>query len=352
MRDCHGRTIDYLRISVTDRCNLRCKYCMPEEIDCVEHRNILSLEEIHTIVSCGANLGIRHVKLTGGEPLVRKDCCRLVNILKEIPGIENVTITTNGVLLKRYFRELLAAGIDGINISLDTVDRKLYQAVTGQDQLEQVLQVIEQAADSSVPVKVNAVSADYGNTPGFKKWDGRNVWQPLVELARNHLVDVRFIELMPVGYGKNFAALDHQRFLEELKQAYPKLERDEYRHGFGPAVYYRIPGFLGSIGLISAMHGKFCGQCNRVRLTSQGYLKSCLCYEDGVDLRRILRQEESRYQKPGQTMQKRTKGQANHLLKDRLTRAMQQAIWEKPEAHCFERLEQMTEKRGMSAIGG
>ena len=145
MKDALGRTIDYMRISVTDRCNLRCKYCMPYGVECVPRWDILSLEEIQAVGICAAGLGIRHIKVTGGEPLVRRDCCQLVKQLKSTPGIEKVTITTNGVLLERYLDDLAEAGIDGINISLDTLDRDLYQRITGTDALGTVMEAVRRA---------------------------------------------------------------------------------------------------------------------------------------------------------------------------------------------------------------
>lgn len=353
MRDSFGRTIDYMRISITDRCNLRCKYCMPDGAECVPKWNILSLEEIKAVAICAAGLGIRRLKITGGEPLVRRDCSQLIGALKRIPGIEKVTITTNGVLLDRYLHDLVEAGVDGINISLDTLDREMYQAITGTDSLYAVLDVMKRAAGLSVPVKINAVSLDMRQ---MAEAQGRTCaeggWRQLAELARDYPVDVRFIEMMPIGYGKNFKTISHQSLLEEMRGIYPNIEKDDGIHGFGPAVYYKIPGFMGSIGFISAIHGTFCQDCNRIRLTSQGYLKSCLCYQDGVNLRKILREEkgalsyETPYDWPFKTRPE------DEGLQGKLREAMSRAIIEKPGAHCFEQLDEMTEDRNMIAIGG
>ena len=325
MKDSYGRVIDYMRISITDRCNLRCRYCMPDGISCVPMCEILTLEEICTVAACGARLGIRHLKITGGEPLVRKGCCDLIRMLKGLPGIEKVTITTNGMLLREYLDELAAAGIDGINISLDTRDGRIYEAVTGTDGLETVLEGIRRASVLPLPVKVNAVSLDLGEEN----------WRQMIELARVYPVDVRFIEMMPIGYGKQFPVINHQELLAKISEAYPGLEPDHRQHGFGPAVYYRIPGLLGSVGLISAIHGKFCSSCNRVRLTSQGYLKTCLCYEEGADLRTLLRS-----------------GMTEAEKQERIVQTMRQAIEQKPAAHCFDHPGQMTEHRSMAVIGG
>lgn len=375
MRDAVGREIDYMRISITDRCNLRCRYCMPDGVKCMPKKDILTLEEIREIAECSSSMGISRIKLTGGEPLVRKDCIRLVRMLKAVPGIEKVTITTNGVLLDAYLDDLIEAGIDGINVSLDTLDRDLYREITGFDRLDTVLAAIRRTAESGVPVKINAVSVDFreisegGNESAFsgrcavrseknradeedngivqntsvddpafrvcEEIPREKSWRELVRLAKNIPVDVRFIEMMPIGYGKQYRTIDHKQLLSELRAEFPDMERDETVHGAGPAVYYRIPGYAGSVGLISAIHGKFCDQCNRVRLTAQGYLKTCLCYEDGTDLRDILRgsyEEEER--------------------KPRLCEAMAEAIHQKPVAHCFERLDEITEAHNMSEIGG
>ncbi len=350
MNDSYGRTIDYMRISITDRCNLRCRYCMPYGISSVTPEDILTLEEIQAVAIAGASLGIRHIKVTGGEPLARKGCCQLIGMLKSVPGIENVTITTNGIFLSRFLDPLLEAGIDGINISLDTTDRKRYQEITGTDGLFQVLAGLEKAVSRKIPVKINAVSAlweaDYGQRD----------WMAIARLAAKYPVDVRFIEMMPIGYGRHFKPLDHHEILAGLKKEYPGIREDETVHGFGPALYYQVPSFQGSIGFISAIHGKFCASCNRVRLTAQGFLKTCLCYEDGADLRSVLRGGQQ--ERSGNCLEN---GHWNWNYKDcpedkklqeGLITAISQAIQLKPKNHCFERPEQMTERHNMIDIGG
>lgn len=327
MTDAFGRTIDYMRISITDRCNLRCRYCMPDGVEWLPMEEILTYEEIERVCRAAVKLGIRHIKITGGEPLVRKGCPELIGSLKRIPGIEAVTITTNGILLERYLDDLKAAGVDGVNISLDSLNPKQYEALTGFDCLNPVLDGLRAAVAAGLSVKVNAVSLELG-----KGGDGY-AWKALTELARKYPVDVRFIEMMPIGYGKQFETVDHQSLLAQMYEVYPDMEPDGRLHGFGPAVYYRVPGFKGSLGLISAIHGKFCMECNRVRLTSTGYLKACLCYEDGVDLRPCLRS---------------TEGASD----ERLGAVMEQLIYSKPGAHCFEEPDKITEARNMSSIGG
>ena len=325
MIDNYGRTIDYLRISVTDRCNLRCKYCMPEKIESVPMSEILTFEEIRTVAEEAAALGFTHIKLTGGEPLVRKGMPELVRILKSVDGIEKVTMTTNGVLLGVMLPELLSAGLDAVNISLDTLDRDQYREITGSDEVRTVRSAIQIAQELGIRVKVNAVSLNLGE---------ENL-RGLLDIARKYPVDVRFIEMMPIGFGKNYESVNHNVLYKKLEEMFPGMIIDERPHGFGPAVYYKIPGYRGSVGLISAIHGKFCGTCNRVRLTSQGYLKTCLCYNDGADLREVLRsslpEEEMRV-----------------VLRGRI----EEVVLRKPGEHCFDKPQNITEEAGMNAIGG
>lgn len=325
MKDAQGREIKYLRISVTDRCNLRCKYCMPNGITCVEHKDILSFEEIRQIAACAAKLGITKIRLTGGEPLARKGCPHLVKMLKEIPGIEKLAMTTNGTLVRAALPELVEAGLDEMNISLDTLDAARFADITGQDLLPEVLLAIDAALEAGLQVKVNVVSMPDTD------------WKSLISLAKERKMDVRFIELMPIGEGKRSEGRSNEELLAEMKTEFPDMQEDHSVHGAGPAVYYKIPGYQGSIGLISAMHGKFCSSCNRVRLTSTGFLKTCLCYEDGMDLRGILRDED-------------TKDRA--MTEKKLFDAMSRTIYGKPVEHCFEQPDQITEAHGMSAIGG
>lgn len=347
MRDSSGRNIDYLRISITDRCNLRCRYCMPFGVESVPRWEMLSLEEILAVAVCAAGLGIRHIRVTGGEPLVRRDCVGLVRRLKAVEGIETVTLTTNGLLLSPCLEELQEAGIDGINISLDTLNRERYRQITGTDGLDQVWKALEMCLERRIPVKLNAVSAELGRREGE-----RPDWRELAELAYRLPVDVRFIELMPIGFGKDFPALDHERLLAELREAFPGLTPDRTRRGCGPARYWRAPQMKGSIGLISAIHGKFCGSCNRIRLTAQGYLKACLCYETGADLRAVLREGERFSGQEGHYRWPEERNPAQEELQERLRAVMAGVIGNKPEAHCFERPDEMTEIHNMNAIGG
>ena len=323
MLDRYGRVINYLRISVTDRCNLRCCYCMPEGVQDVGLKNILTFEEIWEIVRTGVSLGITHIRITGGEPLVRKGCVDLIRGIREIPGVETITMTTNGVLLGNYGKQLKKAGVDGVNISLDTLDPEEFYKITGKRELQEVLAGIRAAKTAGLPVKLNAVNR--------KELDPI----PLVRYAQEENLPLRFIEMMPVGYGKKYVGRSNEELRETLEAVCGKAEcmtnREELsRMGSGPAVYYQFSDLKVPVGFISAIHGKFCDTCNRVRLTAEGYLKLCLCYDEGADLRRVLREGE----------------------KENLRTIMEQTIFRKPAAHCFEHPAEMTETHEMVKIGG
>lgn len=329
MRDSYNRIIDYMRVSITDRCNLRCKYCMPEGIELVPMKKILTCEEILAICRAGADAGISKLKVTGGEPLVRRGAVSLIREMKKIPGIEQVTLTTNGVLLGQYLGELAETGINGINISLDTLDRAKYQEITGSDLLGTVLESIDRSIDSGIRTKVNVV---------LQKGVNEEEWQELARLAQNKPLDVRFIELMPIGFGRLETGISGEVLLAKMQETWPGLVPDGTDHGNGPAVYYGVPGWQGSIGFINAIHGRFCGSCNRLRLTSMGKLKPCLCYGDTVDLMPILRDE-------------KFAGEENALM-NALSEAIERAVRVKPMQHCFEISEGITEKARMAEIGG
>lgn len=321
MEDSYGRTIDYMRISITDRCNLRCRYCMPQGIRWIPMEEILTYEDIVFICRQAAGLGIKKYKITGGEPLVRLGCEELVAQVNGVPGVEQVTMTTNGVVLKEHLPRLKEAGLRGVNISLDTLEPERFRQITGFDCLNRVLDAIEAAVSWGLQVKVNAV---------FQKGVNDDEWQALMGLAGKYPLDVRFIELMPIGHGREQAGVPNPWLLNQIRQQYPGAARDDAVHGNGPAVYYRIPGFLGSIGLISAIHGKFCGSCNRIRLTSTGEVKPCLCYGDSISLKEAARRRDA--------------GRVQALL--------QQAVAGKPKMHCFEDPEKVTEHEKMVQIGG
>lgn len=334
--DRFGRRINYLRISVTDRCNLRCRYCMPKDIPLIAHDEVLRFDEIVLIAEAAAKVGISHLKVTGGEPLVRKGTPALCKRLKAVEGIETVTLTTNGFLLEQFLPELIDAGIDGINISLDTLSREKYKNITGFDKLEDVKRAIHASIEAGIPTKINVAVMNGVNTDEII---------PLAELAKEQKLHVRFIEMMPIGHGTEFKSFDNRSVLAKIREKYPDIARDEQVLGSGPAAYYHIPGFCGSIGFISAINHKFCDACNRMRLTSTGLLKYCLCFEDGIDLRSILRTEDSKKAFVGE-------GKAREEKKQKLEQAFRDAISMKPQEHCFDQKKQISEHHGMSQIGG
>ena len=325
IKDSYGREINYMRISITDRCNLRCRYCMPDGAEWIPMKEILTYEEITEVCQEAVKLGITRFKITGGEPLVRRGCQEVIRMIKNIPGTELVTLTTNGLLLGEQLEALLSAGLDAVNISLDTLDIKKYEWITGFDKLAVVLSSIEKAVASGIPVKINAV---------LQKGMNEEEWLPLTELARKLPLSVRFIEMMPIGYGSSFAGMPQEKIMNLVEQKFGKMIPYNGKPlGNGPCTYYTVDGFEGKIGFISAISHKFCSQCNRIRLTSQGYLKTCLQYTAGRDLRAVLRN-----------------GGTDEELKDRI----RAALAEKPDGHHFREKakEDDTESLCMSQIGG
>lgn len=325
IKDSYGREINYMRISITDRCNLRCRYCMPDGAEWIPMKEILTYEEITEVCQEAVKLGITRFKITGGEPLVRRGCPEVIRMIKNIPGTELVTLTTNGLLLGEQLEALLSAGLDAVNISLDTLDIKKYEWITDFDKLAVVLSSIEKAVASGIPVKINAV---------LQKGMNEEEWLPLTELARKLPLSVRFIEMMPIGYGNMSESISNEELKETIRKYYGNLTEDSRVYGNGPAVYYSIEGFQGNVGFISAMHGKFCNLCNRIRMTSTGDLKPCLCYEQRWALKPALRMENP---------EKRREEIQNILRK---------SIENKPQMHCFEDTRQVTESHPMGQIGG
>lgn len=322
MLDGFCRTIDYIRISVTDRCNLRCRYCMPPEgITCLPMHEILSYEETIHLCRIFAELGVRKVKITGGEPFVRRNVCHLIRAIKDIPGIDSVTITTNGILALQHLKELKAIGIDGINFSLDTLDPEIFRQITGTDALSDVLKAIDAAAAIGIPnIKINCVPVQGSNTEDIPG---------IAAFAKNYPFHVRFIELMPIGLGKDYQSVPESDIRRILETAYGSLLPAEGTFGNGPAHYSHIDGFKGHIGFISAMSHMFCEQCNRIRLTADGQLKTCLFYEKGVNLKPLLR---------------------SHHSDEEIMHQISLALHDKPKHHDLDSLS--PEHRGMSQIGG
>ncbi len=325
MFDRYQREIHYLRLSVTDLCNLRCRYCMPDGVEKLEREAVLTYEEFLRLAALFARCGIDTVRVTGGEPLVRKNVAQLVAGLKETPGIRRVTLTTNAVLLAEQLPALLDAGLDSVNISLDTLRPEVFRQITARDDFAAVQAGLQAALQSGLPVKLNCVPQAGVNEGELEQ---------LAALAKDNAMQVRFIAVMPIGYGAAMPCISgpelRARFARRWPELAPLSAAQEHALGDGPAVYYTVPGWQGSIGFIAAVHGKFCASCNRVRLTSQGFLRPCLASETGCDLRALLRSGADDAQ---------------------LLAAIRETIWAKPREHHFND-SSMPATRGMYRIGG
>jgi len=324
--DSFGRGINYLRVSVTDRCNLRCIYCMPRGgVLWMPHSEILSYEEILSVVQVAAELGINKVRLTGGEPLVRAELPELVRMLSEIKGIDEVSLSTNGTLLKKYAVELKQAGLKRVNISLDTFKSDRFRYITRYGELEDVLDGIDAALNADLlPVKINMVvmrGINDDEVLDFARMTYKQGWH------------VRFIELMP------FTEMAEVVPSDELRQRIMSLgsltKAESYQlsaiSGNGPARYYHLPGASGTIGFISPITEPFCSDCNRLRLTSDGKLCPCLFSDEGVDLKQPLR---------------------SNVSFEEIKRLILKAVALKPERHHLGKDVGVSIKRRMSQAGG
>lgn len=317
MIDRLGRDITYLRISVTDKCNLRCRYCMPEEGVCKKnHEDMLTEDEIIQAVEAAAALGIRKIRITGGEPLVKKNIVSICRRTAAVEGINEVCLTTNGILLPQLAKDLKAAGVKRINLSLDTLDPEKYTHITRIGKLENFQAGLEAAFEAGFEkIKVNAVLIG-----GFNE----DEIIPLANLTKEYPLDMRFIELMPILNSDEFgetAYVPYSRVLEKLPEAVP-VEPDG-----GVAKLYRLPNAKGNIGLISPINAHFCGECNRLRLTQDGKLKPCLHAADEYSI----------------------KG----LDFDGMKAVMEQAIWNKPAWHGdLDAINRSKAGRNMNEIGG
>lgn len=320
MKDNLGRNIDYMRLSITDKCNLRCKYCMPEPREFVPHEEILTYEEILKIAEAAVRLGITKFKVTGGEPLVRKGAVDFIKRLKNLDGVEEVTLTTNGILLGEYLDELAEIGIDGINISLDAATKEKYRELSG-DLFDFNPNIIERCIKSNIKTKLNTVILN----------DNRDEWLKIIEIAEELPVDIRFIELMPIGYAKGDSAPKTDELLAAVKEKYPDLDITDEVRGNGPAQYYKSEFLIGRIGIIGANTHKFCDNCNRIRLMSTGLLKPCLSYNTAANLKEPLR---------------------NGADAEQITKLLENAVKQKPAAHCFEKSDGSSETAAMHKIGG
>lgn len=323
MQDQFQRQIDYLRISVTDRCNLRCKYCMPAEgVQWMQHESILSFEEILRLMRLSTLLGFRRFRITGGEPLVRKGIIDFLHEASQLPGVEDLMLTTNGMLLPEMAFDLKAAGVQRVNISLDTMDPDRFRDITRGGDVQTVIQGIFRALEAGLnPVKINVVVVRGSNAKELPDF---------LALAKQYPLHVRFIELMPIGISSenrpDFVPIKEMKEILGIKEYIPTQDI----RGGGPAEYFRSSDLKGSIGFISALSRHFCNTCNRVRLTADGKLRPCLHSKHEVDLREDLRN-----------------GSSDSDILD----IFANAVWHKPVEHHMND-EAWQDKRVMSQIGG
>lgn len=326
MLDKSNRQINYLRLSITDNCNLRCQYCLPENSNNFSKvSNLLSTEDIEKIVKAFSLIGIKKIRITGGEPLIRKDFPEILKKINRIEGIEKIAITTNGFNLLENLEEFKQNGLDRINISLDSLNKEKYNEITRGGDFDKVFKTIEVAAQKNFDrVRLNVV---------IMKGINDDEILDFVNLTKNLNIGVRFIELMPIGEGKRFNSMKNSEILSFIKNHYD-LEKAANKITDGPAAYYRVPGFLGKIGFISPLSNRFCDKCNRIRVTSNGFLKLCLHYNEGIDLKTYLK---------------------NNISIEELAQLIKEAIYNrKPEEHKMDSKDiiENIETKGMNEIGG
>lgn len=316
MTDGYGRKIDYMRISLTDNCNLRCSYCMPEGK--ISDIHYLPVETVLKCVESAVCLGITNFRLTGGEPLIYSDIEKLITKMRNVSGVNFIGITTNGVFLSEKADVLKMAGTDSINVSLDTVDSDEFRKITGRNCLKNVIDGIDAALDSRIKLKINTVLRSEVDV------------LKMTEFANDKNIDIRFIELMPVGIGEKNDIIPRKAVIEKLEKKYGKVCGVSKMHDEnGPAEYYAFRKLGVRVGLIQAVHGKFCDRCNRIRITSDAGLKPCLADSRIIDLKEAL-----------------------DIGKDELTKIMKKAIYEKPKSHHFEDILCEKETKTMNMIGG
>ena len=319
MKDSLGREIDYLRISLTESCNLRCIYCMPEGVAPKVCGETLTKENIFDIVEVAVELNIKKIRLTGGEPLLRQDIVEIVQGIKD-RGIEKIYITTNGILLSEKIEKLKKAGLKGVNISLDTLDREQFNYITRGGDLERVLQGIEKALNLNLEVKINSV---------IMKDINENAIEELAKLTLNSQLDVRFIELMPIGQGKKFTGISNNDIYDRLEKIF-EFDRN-YKEIKGVSTYYKLKDSEGNIGFISPINSCFCETCNKIRLTSDGVIKRCLNSKGNTNIKESL---------------------DKNIEKEKIKEILEQEIFKKPERHLFGKDNKDEELKNMNAIGG
>lgn len=326
MIDPFGREITYLRLSVTDRCNLRCVYCMAEDMSFQPKANILSLEELHEVSAAFVDLGVKKIRVTGGEPLVRRNIGKFLRGLNELEALNELTLTTNGVLIEKHLPDLLAAGVKRINVSLDTLDDSTFAALTRFDKLQDVKRGLQAAKNAGLKVRLNAVVLNNMNSDHVV---------PLVDYALANAFDIAFIEEMPLGAINSHARADtltpNDYIRNALMEQFAMAPLDEDKLTSGPARYWSLAGTHSKVGFISPHSNNFCGDCNRVRVTVGGKLLLCLGHSDAVDLKAVLR--------------------APNYHREQLTEAIVSALRLKPKQHYFDP-EETHILRFMSATGG
>lgn len=284
LQDAHDRIINYVRLSVTDRCNLRCTYCMPEKMQFEQHDNILSDEEILRLMKLLAFDGVNKIRITGGEPFMRPGLIQLLEKIKRIPGITDISITTNGVLTKKYIPALRNLGIRHINLSLDTLQEQRFTQITRRDKFHAVMDSFHTMLEHDMQVKVNMVVMENVNTDEIIDF---------ARLTEQQNVGIRYIEEMPFnGQDKGFSGVswDYHRILAAISEHYPLEKLQDAPHS--TSVNYKIPGFQGAIGVIPAYSRTFCGTCNRLRISATGGLKTCLYGNSMLNVRDLMRNPE------------------------------------------------------------
>ena len=282
--DNHGRKVSYLRLAVTDKCNLRCFYCMPAEgLPWIEKKELMTYDEMLHISAVLISMGIEKIRITGGEPFVRKDLMKFLTALSGMKGLHELTITTNGVLTAPHIPALKKIGIKSVNLSMDTTDRNRFFSITRRDELPAVLQTLDALLVNNIETKINAVVMDGKNTQDII---------PLTMLTKDLPLSVRFIEEMPFNGDKLHHGgwlWDHAKILETIKDKFPNIQKIA-DPPFSTSYNYQVPGHKGTIGIIAAYTRSFCGTCNRIRITPSGELKTCL-YDDGVlNIKDLIRQ--------------------------------------------------------------
>ena len=323
MKDKYNREIDYLRISLTDKCNLRCIYCMEENENIFfSEEDKLTKDEICKVVKVFSKLGIKKIRLTGGEPLVRKDIIDLVQGINNIDGIEEIYMTTNGILLEDKVEILKNAGLKGVNISLDSLKPEMFNKLTRLGDLQKVLSSIDKCLENKIKVKLNAVMIKGMNEDEILDF---------VNLTLEKNIDVRFIELMPIGVGSKYKGVSNNEIREIINENYKDIEEVKRNKNGGPATYIKLKDAKGKIGFISAISNCFCEECNRIRLTSEGFLKQCLHYKYGIDLKKLLR---------------------NNASEEEILNVIKDNIYNKPEKHLFMQKSKDKELKFMNQIGG